>query len=134
MEPDLQQMSGEQQSGSAPDTVQASGDGNHTLVYIILIALVLLAVGLVIFIPSGPDSNEPVETIVREGIQPGSPIVVTADIIVDRGPGILERVASGVLLTDTEKTEIFTLLSGNNINKFGFSEQEKINIIEALNR
>ena len=105
------------------------------------ILIILMVIAVIMFVYYITDSNKTEydnsgnQTITNEVKTPEikSPAVSAENLKLKAE--ILKKVSvKGVVLSAKEKADIFKALSGDNMNDYGFTNEEKKKIVEALNR
>lgn len=108
---------------------------NNTSHVVLLVILIIIAIVMIVFSylkPSKVEYNTNNNQTTKEVEKPKEKSLTSEQVQLRQR--ILTLINKKTVLTKAEKDEIFNAISGSNINNYNFSKEERIKIVEALNR
>jgi len=101
-----------------------------TIKNLVFVVVVVVAVAVLIMV----FASKPKEGAPSDVATPTTDARPDTATVAKNKPQILSLVSSNKVLSRDEREIIITALSGDKINYYNFSDEEKVQIIEALNR
>lgn len=106
---------------------------SKTVFYFLLVVVVVVLIGWIFYSFGGVSNQGVIEQPVADGNV--SNVVAPDKATVSKNKAeIMDLVARGGVLTQEERVKITTALNGELINFYNFTEDEKKQIIDALNK